>query len=100
MTWSIGSRAPSAADLLQGLGEWLAFSDHEGGRYTDPDLKTGSRAGEIDRQALQNLRELMLSCIDESQNLDNYLAAFLSRFRLAHDPMPPPVSIQPGRITQ
>ncbi|MGB7451350.1 MAG: cupin domain-containing protein [Lysobacterales bacterium] len=98
MTWSIGARAPSAADLLQGLGEWLAFSDHEGGRYTDPDLKTGSRAGEIDRQALQNFRELMRSCIDESQNLDSYLAAFLSRFRLAHDPMPPPLSISPEEL--
>ncbi len=30
MTWSIGSRAPSGADLLQGLGEWLAFSADEG----------------------------------------------------------------------
>jgi len=98
MTWSIGSRAPSGADLLQGLGEWLAFSDHQGGRYTDPDLKTGIRAGEIDRKALQNLRRLMMSCIDESQNLDHYLAAFLSRFRLAHDPMPPPDSISPEKL--
>ncbi len=94
MTWSIGSRAPSGADLLQGLGEWLAFSDHEGGRYTDTDLQPVTRAGEIDRKAFQNLRKLMLAGIDENQNLDNYLAAFLSRFRLAHDPMPPPRPIQ------
>ena len=90
MTWSIGSRAPSAADLLQGLGEWLAFSDNDGGRYTDPELTTVKRAGEIDRNALQNLRKFMSSGIEESQNIDHFLAAFLSRFRLAHDPMPPP----------
>ena len=98
MTWSIGSRAPSAADLLQGLGEWLAFSEREGGRYTDPDLKSHGRAGEIDRKALQNLRKLMLDGIDENQALENYLAAFLSRFRLAHDPMPPPELIRSEKV--
>ena len=35
----------------------------------------------------------MLEGIDANQNLNNYLAAFLSRFRLAHDPMPPPASV-------
>ena len=98
MTWSIGSRAPSTADLLQGLGEWLAFSDHQGGRYTDPDLQAVTRAGEINPEALQNLRKLMLSGIDGNRNLDNYLAAFLSRFRLAHDPMPPPALIRPEKL--
>jgi 50S ribosomal protein L16 3-hydroxylase len=100
MTWSIGSRAPSGADLLQGLGEWLAFSDREGGRYMDPDLEPPTRAGEIDRKALQNLGKLMLSGIDENPNLNNYLAAFLSRFRLAHDPMPPPDPVQPGFLLE
>lgn len=95
MTWSIGSRAPSGSDLLQGLGEWLAFSHDEGGRYSDPDLQVTSRAGEINSKALQGLRELMLARIDKNEGLDNYLAAFLSRFRLAHDPVPPPDLITP-----
>ncbi len=98
MTWSVGSRAPSAADLLQGLGEWLAYSENEGGRYADPGLKPPARAGEINREALQNLRKLMISGIGENQNLDNYLAAFMSRFRLAHDPMPPPALISPEEL--
>ena len=90
MTWSIGSRAPSGADLLQGLGEWLAFSADEGGRYSDPDLKPLCRAGEIDPQALHGLRQLMRARIDDNERLNDYLAAFMSRFRLAHDPVPPP----------
>jgi 50S ribosomal protein L16 3-hydroxylase len=100
MTWSIGSRAPSGADLLQGLGEWLAFSDNDGGRYTDPDLNIVSRAGEIDRNALQRLRKFMSSSIEESQNIDHFLAAFLSRFRLAHDPMPPPSVTSPESLVK
>ena len=95
MTWSVGLRAPSGADLLQGLGEWLAFSADEGGRYSDPDLQVTARAGEINSKALQGLRELMLARIDKNEGLDNYLAAFLSRFRLAHDPAPPPDLITP-----
>lgn len=98
MTWSIGARAPSAADLLQGLGEWLALDGQAGGRYTDPALEPATRAGEIDRKALQNLRKLMLTGIDAKQDLDNFLAAFLSRFRLAHDPMPPPSAISAEKL--
>jgi 50S ribosomal protein L16 3-hydroxylase len=90
MTWSIGSRAPSGADLLQGLGEWLAFAENEGGRYADPDLVAAARCGEIDQKALAALRQFLLSRIDDNHGLDNFLAEFLSRFRLAHEPAPPP----------
>ncbi len=90
MTWSIGSRAPSGADLLQGFGEWLAFTEDGGDRYSDPDLKTNHRAGEVNPEALQHLRKLMLNSIDANDTVDHYLAAFMSRFRLAHEPMPPP----------
>lgn len=98
MTWSIGSRAPSGADLLQGLGEWLAFAADEGGRYSDQDLKPTSRAGEIDQQALHGLRQLMQTRIDDNKGLDDYLAAFMSRFRLAHDPVPPPDLTNPESL--
>jgi len=90
MSWSIGARAPSAADLLQGLGEWLAFSPDEGGRYSDPALKPATRAGEIDTSALHGLHELMQGPLQDSESLDNFLAAFMSRFRLANEPAPTP----------
>lgn len=98
MTWSIGSRAPSGADLLQGLGEWLAYTEDEGGRYSDPNLKLPNRAGEISAAELSGLRDLMLKGIAENADLNDYLAAFMSRFRLANDPMPPPGSIDPGQL--
>jgi len=100
MTWSVGLRAPSAADLLQGLGEWLAFTDDQGGRYSDPGPEPAVRAGEIDPQALKGMRELMLARITESENLDAYLAAFMSRFRLAHEPAPPPETVTPETVLQ
>ena len=98
MTWSIGSRAPSAADLLQGLGEWFAFADDDGGRFSDPELKPALRAGEIDQEALQNLRKFMLKQISDAGNLDTFLASFMSRFRLAHEPVSPPETINSGAV--
>jgi len=94
MSWSIGARAPSAADLLQGLGEWLAFLPGEGGRYSDPALKPAARAGEIDSAALRGLHELMQGHLEGSDGLDQFLAAFMSRFRLANEPAPPPEQLQ------
>lgn len=98
MTWSIGSRAPSGADLLQGLGEWLAFTDDEGGRYADPDLQPAVRPGEIDRESLRALKQFMRSRIDENKGLDEFLAGFLSRFRQAHEPAPPPQQVTRTQI--
>lgn len=98
MTWSIGARAPSGADLLQGLGEWLALDGREGGRYADPHLQSAARPGEIDREALHGLRELMRTGIDANPQLDRFLAAFLSRFRLAHDPLPPPSPVSTQKL--
>jgi len=98
MTWSIGARAPSGADLLQGLGEWLALAGQEGGRYSDAQLKPVARPGEIDRDSLEGLRRLMRAGIEDNPDLDNFLAAFLSRFRLAHDPVPPPAVISAQKL--
>ena len=98
MTWSIGSRAPSAADLLQGLGEWLAFSEDEGGRYSDPGLIPAPRSGEINPDALRDLRQMMLASIDRNQGLGDFLGTFMSRFRLAHDPLPPPTAVVSGQV--
>ena len=98
MTWSIGSRAPSGADLLQGLGEWLAFRNDEGGRYSDPHLQAGQRAGEIDSKALEGLAELMQKHLAGGDELNNYLAAFMSRFRLANEPVPIERPLQDGQL--
>jgi 50S ribosomal protein L16 3-hydroxylase len=42
----------------------------------------------------------MLSRINKNESLDNYLATFMSRFRLAHDPMPPPELISPEKLLE
>jgi len=89
MTWSIGMRAPSAADLLQALGEWLASEPREGGRYRDPPLPSPIRPGEVDRPAIDALRELLTEAVEDPARFEPFVGAFLSRYRLAHEPAPP-----------
>jgi 50S ribosomal protein L16 3-hydroxylase len=98
MTWSIGMRAPSAADLLQALGEWLAARPGEGGRYRDPGLAPPARSGEIDDSAFSGLQDLARSAIDDAGQFATFLGAFLSGYRLAQEPAPPPHSLEPAAL--
>lgn len=100
MTWSVGMRAPSRADLHLALGEWLSGQNDEGGRYRDPALKPVSRDGEIDRAALSRFSDLMDAGRDQDTRFTSFIGTFLSRYRLAHEPAPPPLVYGPGELTK
>jgi 50S ribosomal protein L16 3-hydroxylase len=89
LTYSIGLRAPSAADLLMALGEQLAAGD-EGGRYLDPPLAPATQAGLVDDRALAALQELAMTALQDSHAARQFFGAFISRYRLAHEPCPDP----------
>jgi 50S ribosomal protein L16 3-hydroxylase len=89
LTYSIGLRAPSAADLLLALGEWLADQPGQGRRYTDPGIGPAARAGELDAVAQQRMRQLLLDLLQEDRGWQEFSGQFVSRYRLAHDPAPP-----------
>jgi 50S ribosomal protein L16 3-hydroxylase len=89
MTWSVGMRAPSAADLLQSLGEWLAQNREEGQRYGDSGMLPPDRIGEIDANAIERFCRLLGNASREGNDFRSFLGSFLSRYRLAHEPAPP-----------
>ncbi|NNK37117.1 MAG: cupin domain-containing protein [Xanthomonadales bacterium] len=90
MTWSIGMRAPSRADLHLALGEWLSREDPANERYRDPDLRPPENPAEIGREAVQRFRRLARSFADDEDGFEVFVGAFLSRYRLAHEPARPP----------
>jgi len=98
MTWSVGMRAPSAADLLLSLGEWLAACQDEGERYRDPGLLPAGRCGEIDGMAIKRFRELARSLSAESEEFSVFLGSFLSRYRLSHEPASPVKPLDPAGL--
>jgi 50S ribosomal protein L16 3-hydroxylase len=98
MTWSVGMRAPSAADLFQTLGEWLATDGDEGGRYRDSGLKAALRSGEIDDLAIGRFRDFFRTRDLGGEKFSAFLGVFLSNYRLAHEPAPPAVMIDPDGL--
>jgi len=93
MTWSVGMRAPSAADLLQSLGEWLAEHRSEGRRYGDPDLDPPRRPGEVDAGAVNRFTALAHDALADRAEFCRFLGEFLSRYRLAQEPAAPPAAL-------
>ena len=89
MTWSLGMRAPSGADILMALGEWLASFRNEGERYADPGIPPADRPGEINAEAIRKFRELCASVTQTEKIFPEFLGTFLSAYRLAHQPAPP-----------
>ena len=89
MTWSVGMRAPSAADLLQAFGEWLAAGADEGGRYVDRGIEAAIDPGLVDATAVQGFEALLRAPGSDPSRFRAFLGSFLSAYRLAHEPAPP-----------
>ncbi|MDO1527341.1 cupin domain-containing protein [Fulvimonas sp. R45] len=90
MTFSVGMRAPSRAELTGDLADYLAERLDENQRYADPDLAPAKAAGEIDRTALARLRAALpfAAPLDE-ETLRDWFGRFITRYRNAQTPAPP-----------
>jgi 50S ribosomal protein L16 3-hydroxylase len=90
MTFSIGMRAPSQAELTGDLADYLAERLDESQRYTDPDLAPARSPGEIDAAALARLRATLpfAAALDED-TLRDWFGRFITRYRNAQTPASP-----------
>ena len=84
LTFSVGMRAPSRAEMLVDLAEHLAEALPESQRYTDPDLAPASDPFEIDSSALNRARAAMPAIAPlPDASLVRWLGGFLTRYRSA-----------------
>lgn len=90
MTFSIGMRAPSQAELTGDLADYLAERLGEEQRYADPDLAPARSVGEIDKAALTRLKTALpfAAGLDED-TLRDWFGRFITRYRNAQTPAPP-----------
>ncbi|HEY9130833.1 MAG TPA: cupin domain-containing protein [Dyella sp.] len=90
MTFSVGMRAPSQAELTGDLADYLAERLNEGQRYADPDLAPVRAAGEIDKSALARLRHaLPIATALDDDTLRDWFGRFITRYRVAQTPAMP-----------
>ncbi len=90
MTFSIGMRAPSQAELTGDLADYIAEHLPDELRYADPDLKPANATGEIDRAAIERLKDaLPFAAALRDDMLRDWFGRFITRYRNAQQPAPP-----------
>jgi 50S ribosomal protein L16 3-hydroxylase len=89
MTYSIGMRAPSQAELTGDLADHIAEHLPEELRYADADLKPARTTGEIDQPAIERLRAALpfAAALDDAM-LRDWFGRFITRYRNAQTPAP------------
>lgn len=84
LTFSIGMRAPSAAELLGDFVDTLSADADEALRYRDPDLAPAADANEIDAAAMQRVVEaLNLLRMNDPDKLGDWFGRFITVYRSA-----------------
>jgi 50S ribosomal protein L16 3-hydroxylase len=99
LTFSVGMRAPSHAELIGDYADTLAAALPDTLRYADPDLALPADPAEIDDAALDRaLRALAALHSDDRPALRDWLGRFLTRYRSAGEVAAPPRPPSPARI--
>jgi len=89
MTYSVGMRAPAAAELIVDLAESVAEPLGEEQRYIDPDLTPARDPHEIDAAALRRAAAALAALRDIDENgLRAWFGRFITRYRSAHEALP------------
>lgn len=78
MTYSIGFRAPSRAELVEGWCEHQAERMSDDDRYADPDLVRQARPGEISASALDRLHGLVIEALTDRDAFARWFGAWNS----------------------
>ena len=92
-TYSIGFRAPSQSELMHSLVDQIDASSNEDQRYGDPDLKLQTNSGEISDSALQQVREFLITALNDPTLLSDTIGKLMTEPKYpqpntAEDPQP------------
>ncbi|MGK2910864.1 MAG: JmjC domain-containing protein [Sphingobium sp.] len=78
MTYSVGFRAPSSRDLIEGWCDDLLEQLPEDERYADPDLHTQDNSGEISGEAVARLHAMITSKLQDGQAFARWFGQYSS----------------------
>ncbi len=79
MTLSVGFRAPSHAEIIADfVQEQLSHLD-EDHRYNDGDLIPQENPGEIDSDAIDQIRKILLSQLDQPEKISQWFGSYMTK---------------------
>ncbi|HTF86158.1 MAG TPA: cupin domain-containing protein [Cellvibrio sp.] len=84
ITYSIGFRAPSHADILCELTQDIATRLTNDQRFSDPDLTLQTNPGEISHTALQQLKDILLAQLTD-ENLAHWFGKHMTERKYAEE---------------
>ncbi len=90
MTFSIGFRAPSESDILQGFTDHLASTLNEDSRYTDQNLANSQTSpAHMDDATFERIRKILESKLNQKNELKIWLAQYMteSKYEDLHQPL-------------
>ncbi len=80
MTFSIGFRAPSHAELLSAYIDDHIADINDNLRYQDPDLSADQSCGEISSEAITRVQELLLSQFSNKSKVADWFGRFITEY--------------------
>ena len=98
MTYSVGFRAPSRADLLGHYVDDVLDGIPDDELYRDPDLKDQANAGEILPEALAGLQQMMLESLSDPVHFARWFGTFNSTPKYPDMDWRPEVAIAPEDV--
>ena len=100
MTYSVGFRAPSRADLLGHYVDDVLDGIPDDELYRDPDLKAPANAGEILPEALARLQQMMLESLSDPAHFARWFGTFNSTPKYPDMDWRPEVAIAPEEVRE
>lgn len=101
LTFSVGMRAPSSAELIGDYLDTLIANADEAVRYHDEDLKAASDPWEIDGEAMgRAIAALNALRINDPDRLGDWFGRFITTYRASGEVMPADTCPDPAQIEQ
>jgi 50S ribosomal protein L16 3-hydroxylase len=100
MTYSIGFRAPSRADLIEHWSEHLVGDMEEEDRYADPDLEAQQNPGEISAGAIARLHAMVTERLLDRDGFARWFGQFASAPKYPDLDMRPEARIAIGEMRE
>ncbi len=88
MTFSVGFRAPSYEEIITGFLSYVAERIDPLARYSDPDLKPQMYAGEIGPAALERIRTVVRTLINDDEAIRSWFGSYMTEPRRGRYPEP------------
>ncbi len=88
MTYSIGFRAPSHAEIVEGFLAHVAEQIDPAARYGDPGLARPEEPGLIDPEALAKVRAVLHNVLADDAVIDRWFGRFVTEPRRSFVPLP------------